>query len=336
MVNPPTGTGLPVFGLDAGPSGARSAPPLAAPPVAPVPSDAPPVSPPGPPLAAPPQPVPRAEPAGPEEAPAGPGWFRPASPAAPIPPTPFQPFPTGPVAVPDASAELVSTPPWTPTLPSGPGQPGVCGSGGRLPAVGAPMAGVGWTLPATHTDLFAPADQAEAPGFGSLPPELAAFPDQLDGDAADGSRAGLAGGGQAADSGTDPDGLLEDLEDLADDADERRDDEDDDEPGSGEPWVSYTAARAGWRRRVLRVRVRSDGAVPELVLVARPGVRPPETLGEGQVLARLAPAAERTTRTMEIRLEGALLPWGVRLLPVRDGADAVEVDHPADDALIVR
>ena len=53
--------------------------------------------------------------------------------------------------------------------------------------------------------------------------------------------------------------------------------------------------------------VRSDGVVPELVLVARPGVRPPATLGEGQVLARLAPSAERTTRTMEIRLEAPKL-----------------------------
>jgi hypothetical protein len=268
-------------------------------------------------------------------APAGPGWFRPASPAAPIPPALFQSFPTGPpAAVPDVPAELVTAPPWTPVLPGGPDQPGVSGPGGRLPAVGAPAAGPRWTLPATHTDLFAPADPAEAPGFGRLPPELAAFPDQVDGDAAGYLRAGLADGGQAAGSGTDPDDLLEDLEDLADDADERH--EDDDEPGSGEPWVSYTAARAGWRRRVLRVRVRSDGAVPELVLVARPGVRPPATLGEGQVLARLAPSAERTTRTMEVRLEGALLPWGVRVLPVYDGADAVEVDHPVDDALIVR
>jgi hypothetical protein len=111
---------------------------------------------------------------------------------------------------------------------------------------------------------------------------------------------------------------------------------DESEPGSGEPWVSYSAARAGWRKRVLRVRVRSDGAVPELVLIARPGTRPPTGWTDGQVLARLPACAERATRTMDVRLEGALLPWGIRLLAVPEGSQGVEIDHPADDALILR
>jgi hypothetical protein len=39
---------------------------------------------------------------------------------------------------------------------------------------------------------------------------------------------------------------------------------------------------------------------------------------------------------MEVRLEGALLPWGIRVLPVPGGAEEFVVDHPPDDALVVR
>jgi hypothetical protein len=193
---------------------------------------------------------------------------------------------------------------------------------------------IGRTLPATHTDLFAPAGPSAAPGFGALPPELAAYPDRAPdggraGDYAHGGRDGDAGPAGSPDPGPD--------EDLDDDADDHFEDEaDDDTPGSGEPWVSYSATRAGWRKRLLRVRVRSDGAVPELVLVARPGTQPPTTLGDGQVLARLAPCSERATRTMEVRLEGALLPWGIRLLPASAGVDGLQVDHPSHDTLVVR
>ncbi|CUU60736.1 hypothetical protein Ga0074812_14615 [Parafrankia irregularis] len=101
--------------------------------------------------------------------------------------------------------------------------------------------------------------------------------------------------------------------------------------------VSYSVAKAGWRRRTLRVQVRSTGPVPRLVLVARPGEEPPTTPAEGQVLAELQAASDAGSWTMEVTLEGAQLPWGIRLLPVvtPDGP-ALWVDHPEDVQLVIR
>ncbi len=102
--------------------------------------------------------------------------------------------------------------------------------------------------------------------------------------------------------------------------------------------VSYTVARAGWRRRTLRVQVRADGVPSELVLIARSGTTPPQARGDGQVLARMsahAPAREHSEHTMEVSLDGAQLPWGVRLFPGSDGMGVV-LQHPPDDALVVR
>ncbi len=102
--------------------------------------------------------------------------------------------------------------------------------------------------------------------------------------------------------------------------------------------VSYTVARAGWRRRTLRVQVRADGMPPELILVVRAGTTPPHARGDGQVLARMsvhAPTREHSEHMMEVSLDGAQLPWGVRLFPGSDGVRVV-LRHPPDDALVVR
>jgi len=108
-------------------------------------------------------------------------------------------------------------------------------------------------------------------------------------------------------------------------------------PGATPVAVSYTVTKAGWRRRTLRVQVRSNGPVPELVLVARSGSVPPETTADGHVLSGLPPASGAATRTIEVTLEGAQLPWGIRLLPlVGPGSPPVWVDHPADSALVIR
>ncbi|OHV22745.1 hypothetical protein BBK14_25200 [Parafrankia soli] len=101
--------------------------------------------------------------------------------------------------------------------------------------------------------------------------------------------------------------------------------------------VTYSVSKAGWRRRTLRVQVRATGPAPRLVLLARPGEEPPGSPAEGQVLAELQPASSSGSWTMEVTLEGAQLPWGVRLLPVvTPGAPAVWIDHPEDPMLVVR
>jgi hypothetical protein len=244
---------------------------------------------------------------------------------------------------------------------------------GSLPAVGngwappAPPPAAGWPLLATHIDLFAPlgapgrppaVPAAPLPRFLG-PEQFAAMAASRGGDheaetpspgypAALAVPGGAPAGGEAeADSNETfrlraaPTDLDVDPDDDGEDgdADEGFDDDFDDdfEDGrDGEPWAAYSVARAGWRKRVLRVRVRSDGAVPELVLVARPGTTPPTSLAEGQPLARFGPSAQRVTRTVEVRLDGALLPWGVRLLPAGEGAAEMVIDHPPDDALVVR
>ncbi|MCK9930532.1 zinc ribbon domain-containing protein [Frankia sp. Mgl5] len=101
--------------------------------------------------------------------------------------------------------------------------------------------------------------------------------------------------------------------------------------------ITYSVSKAGWRRRTLRVQVRATGPAPRLVLLARPGEEPPGSPAEGQVLAELQPAPSSGSWTMEVTLEGAQLPWGVRLLPVvTPGAPAVWIDHPEDPMLVVR
>ncbi|WP_045876174.1 zinc ribbon domain-containing protein [Pseudofrankia sp. DC12] len=327
MVNPPTGAGLPIvgrLGAPAGPGPASFDAPLPDA-VGPMPAGPLPTS-----------------PGADEEIPSGPGWFRPAM---PVPVVAFQPFPAEAPRAP--LAEAGAEPAWTPAVP-GSADPGAASPAGRFPALGAPAADspAGWTLPATHTDLFAPVGQGAAAGFGAptWPPGLATVPAAAGGSPPDGYGAGQPAAGPDGRSDQDgrsdaADSLLEDLDDESDehaDDDQFGDDLDDDRLGSGEPRVSYFATRAGWRRRVLRLRVRTDGVVPELVLVARPGTVPPATLGDGQALARLAPSAERATRTMDVRLEGALLPWGIRLLPAAAAAGDLTVDHPPDEALVIR
>jgi hypothetical protein len=259
-----------------------------------------------------------------------------------------------PAAPPAAASAPPASVPWVPSV-GGLGAPP--GPVGALPAVDTgwaePPPSAGWTLPATHIDLFAPLGAPGRPPAAPAAP-LPRFlgPDQFALRAAGRlghdaltpptgyptGPAGVVGSGGGEADPSHPDDLEEfdDLEDGADDEFDDLDDLDDMVGRDGEPWAAYSVARAGWRKRVLRVRVRSDGAVPELVLVARPGTTPPGSLAEGQALARLAPCAHRATRTMEVRLDGALLPWGVRVLAVPDGAEPAAVDHPPDDVLVVR
>jgi hypothetical protein len=51
--------------------------------------------------------------------------------------------------------------------------------------------------------------------------------------------------------------------------------------------VSYALSRPGLRRRTLRVEVRADGPLPEMVLVARPGTVPPRDAGDGHAVGRM-------------------------------------------------
>jgi len=365
MVNPPTSAaGLPVQPWPDSPARTGPGPALPFPPGAdgwsgwggqPSAPAGPPATPPG--LPAPPQGPPSLQPgtaATPLGQPATPPGLPMASPGLPAeapglpvgPPgmpsagPPGQPAgpPGQPVGQAAASAVL---PPWTPATPSS-----ANGQGGHLPALGEPgwpapapdrapasAARSRWTLPAMQVSLFAPEHPDDGFGDGAAMPErgyqdhLAVSPPD---EVIDPLTVAPVAGGSTGESDDDlaAAGLDEDAED--DLADEPPD-------GSGEPWVAYSVARAGWRRRVLRIRVRSGGDVPELVLVARPGTTPPTDLAEGQALARLAASAERATRTMEVRLDGALLPWGIRVLPVTAEADGpVLMEHPADDALVIR
>jgi hypothetical protein len=98
--------------------------------------------------------------------------------------------------------------------------------------------------------------------------------------------------------------------------------------------TTYTVSRAGWRRKTLRVDVRAGGPLPEMVLVARPGTVPPRGAGDGHALARLAASGAAGQWTLEVSLDGAALPWGVRLIPAEDGPAPVR--QPPDDALVIR
>jgi hypothetical protein len=98
--------------------------------------------------------------------------------------------------------------------------------------------------------------------------------------------------------------------------------------------ASYTLSRVGWRKRTLRVEVTADGPLPELVLIAQQGTVPPRSPGAGVEVARLPPGPPRR---VDVPLEGAQLPWAVRLLP-RPGPGQVGLmlQHPPDDLLVVR
>jgi hypothetical protein len=101
--------------------------------------------------------------------------------------------------------------------------------------------------------------------------------------------------------------------------------------------VTYGLRRSGWRRRTLRVEVRADGPVPDLVLLARTGSIPPTGTGDGAELGRLPASTDAgSQRALEVTLQGAQLPWAVRLLPAADQPGAqIVVSQPPDDQLVV-
>jgi hypothetical protein len=103
-----------------------------------------------------------------------------------------------------------------------------------------------------------------------------------------------------------------------------------------QPTVTYTVSRSGWRRRTMRVQVHTSGPVGELILFARPGAAPPRVAAEAHELSRLAAVDQAVTRTIDVTLDGAQLPWGVRLLPALVHPTGWSVTHPADEDLVVR
>ncbi|MCL9795556.1 zinc ribbon domain-containing protein, partial [Frankia sp. AgKG'84/4] len=107
-------------------------------------------------------------------------------------------------------------------------------------------------------------------------------------------------------------------------------------PTPRQPTVSYSVSRSGWRRRTMRVQVRTSGPVGELILFARPGTVPPRAAVEAHELSRLAPVEQAVTRTIDVTLDGAQLPWGVRLLPASAPPVGWTVAHPGDEDLVVR
>ncbi len=107
-------------------------------------------------------------------------------------------------------------------------------------------------------------------------------------------------------------------------------------PAAPRSTVSYSVSRSGWRRRTMRVQVRTSGPVGELILFARPGTVPPRAAVEAHELSRLAPVEQAVTRTIDVTLDGAQLPWGVRLLPASAHPVGWTVAHPGDEDLVVR
>ncbi|WP_261553791.1 zinc ribbon domain-containing protein [Frankia tisae] len=103
-----------------------------------------------------------------------------------------------------------------------------------------------------------------------------------------------------------------------------------------QPTVTYTVSRSGWRRRTMRVQVHTSGPAGELILFARPGTTPPRAAAEAHELSRLAAVDQAVTRTIDVTLDGAQLPWGVRLLPVLVHPTGWTVTHPDDEDLVVR
>lgn len=101
--------------------------------------------------------------------------------------------------------------------------------------------------------------------------------------------------------------------------------------------MSYTLSRPGLRRRTLRVEVRADGPLPELVLVARTGDVPPRTPVDGRAVARIPAGAAERSRSVDVPLAQAHLPWAVRLLPAAgSGATGLALNHPRDADLVIR
>lgn len=161
--------------------------------------------------------------------------------------------------------------------------------------------------------------------------------------------------------------------------------------------VSYALSRPGLRRRTLRVEVRADGPLPEMLLVARPGTVPPRDAGDGYAVGRMpaslggalsvkrdssgssrqaaasgarfgsgpggtgsgsgsasragagfttgSPRRRHQSRTLDVPLGRAELPWAVRLVPA-PGSDSASgpgqagaglvIRHPPDKDLVVR
>jgi hypothetical protein len=101
--------------------------------------------------------------------------------------------------------------------------------------------------------------------------------------------------------------------------------------------ASYALSRPGLRRRTLRVEVRADGPLPELVLVARTGDVPPRTPSDGRAIARIPAGPAGRPRTVDVPLGQAHLPWAVRLLPAGgQAAPGLALRHPDDADLVVR
>ncbi len=103
-----------------------------------------------------------------------------------------------------------------------------------------------------------------------------------------------------------------------------------------QPTVTYTVSRSGWRRRTLRVQVHTTGPAGDLILFARPGTVPPRVAAEAHELSRLAAVDQAGTRTIDVTLDGAQLPWGVRLLPALVHPTGWTITQPPDDALVIR
>jgi hypothetical protein len=103
-----------------------------------------------------------------------------------------------------------------------------------------------------------------------------------------------------------------------------------------QPTVTYTVSRSGWRRRTLRVQVHTTGPAGDLILFARPGTVPPRAAAEAHELSRLAAVDQAGTRTIDVTLDGAQLPWGVRLLPALVHPTGWTITQPPDDALVIR
>jgi hypothetical protein len=189
-------------------------------------------------------------------------------------------------------------------------QTGDAGAGGAPAEAAAP----GPATPAAGTSTAAP--QAVA-GAGAAAPEAApvAVPaGTATAAAAPATTAAVAGSGVAGSAVAAPAGT-----------------------GPGATTVEYSVGRSGWWRRTLRVNVHADGPTPELLLVAKSGAVPPDGADDGHAVSRLAPSPSPSSHTIEVSLDGAALPWGVRLVPaVGAPPTAVEMHHPPDAVLVIR
>jgi hypothetical protein len=74
-----------------------------------------------------------------------------------------------------------------------------------------------------------------------------------------------------------------------------------------------------------------------LLLLAKPGTVPPLGIDDGHVVSRLPPSPLPASRTIEVPLDGAALPWGVRLVPVATSEPvSITVCHPSETTLSIR